>query len=190
MFARWSERGESLIDKCEIVNLTEIPADQCELVIKLHEKAGSQRPQNPKLIGKILGAFAKCVESLRARFFGRDFQSLPTLLVCFLHALVEMFAFELVQRPCFDAIERLAQAMPRFLRPFRKCGEETIQLEGEKIFRLTEAAFSAARIPTQLPDSLEANLGVADIRNELPDLAQRSVFTVPDIAFDFASCEG
>jgi hypothetical protein len=102
---------------------------------------------------------------------------------------MQLFGGQIVQRPFLNSIERLRQPLSRFLRPFRKCGQKTIELELEQFFRFPKTrAFAPAEIP-QLSDGFEANFSVAHIGDELSDLAQGTIFAAPDIGVNFARCE-
>ena len=85
-----------------------------------------------------------------------------------------------------DALERLGQLLLRFIGPFGKCGQKTIELEGEKFLGFLEAALFSPREFAELPHRLETHLGVAHFGNELADFAQAFVLPLPKIVTYFA----
>ena len=120
------------------------------------------------------------------RFIDGGFQGLASALVGFLDAAAHLFAAQIAERPMPDALERLGQLLLRFVRPFGKCRQKAVELEGEKFFGFLELALFSSGEFAKLPHRLEAHLGVAHLGDKLTDLAQAFVLPFPNVVTNFA----
>jgi UDP-2,3-diacylglucosamine pyrophosphatase LpxH len=133
-----------------------------------------------------IGAYEEAIVRYAEKF------SVSVAAISPLHGPPELPAIEIIDRPVGDSLVDLLQFCIRVLLPIRKRGRETAELQGEQSLGAREAILPppAMRNHAELMRRCEPHFGVADVRDEPADVAQRSIFPlenlVPELVCDQA----